>query len=230
VDLDQHSPTYGFITSTPKPGWAHTDLRGPLAGALQVPVEFETDVNAAAFGEHYWVTEQRSLDPLLYLTVGTGIGLGAVLGGTPLHGLLHPEAGHMLLPHDRSVDPFEGSCPFHGDCWEGLASGPAIAERGACPPESLQADHPGWELEVRYLALGVTNLLYCLSPKRVILGGGVMEQPALVGRIRAEVQRLVSGYLRSDRLGDGMDCLIARPALGRRSGALGALALAIACR
>jgi fructokinase len=118
VDLRQDSPTYGYVTTTPKPGWAQTDLCGALYQTLHVPIAFDTDVNAAAFGEHHWVAENHALDPLLYLTIGTGIGLGVIANGQPLHGLLHPEAGHMRLPHDRALDPFEGSCPFHGDCWK----------------------------------------------------------------------------------------------------------------
>ena len=119
VDLNPQSPTYGFITTTPKPGWAQVDLRGGIQRALNVPVAFDTDVNVAAFGEHYWVPENRGLDPLLYMTVGTGIGVGVMVNGQLLHGLLHPEAGHMRLPRDPQRDPFTGACPFHGDCFEG---------------------------------------------------------------------------------------------------------------
>jgi fructokinase len=227
VDLDRTSPTYGYITTTPKPGWAQTDLCGALHQALSIPVAFDTDVNAAAFGEHHWVADNRTLDPLLYLTIGTGIGLGAIVNGQPLHGLLHPEAGHMLLPHDRTLDPFEGSCPFHGDCWEGLASGPAVEKRWNRRGETLRPDHPAWQLEARYIAYAVANLIYAFSPQRIVLGGGVMQQPGLIERVRREVQSIINGYLQSDRITRDIDRLIVAPGLGNRSGVLGAIALAI---
>jgi len=227
VDLHKGSPTYGYITTTPKPGWAQTDLCGALRHTLQIPVAFDTDVNAAAFGEHRWVAENHTLDPLLYLTIGTGIGLGVIANGQPLHGLLHPEAGHMRLPHDRMIDPFEGSCPFHGDCWEGLASGPAIEKRWNCRGETLPPDHPAWQLEARYIAYAVANLIYAFSPQRIVLGGGVMQQTGLLDRVRKEVQQIINGYLQSDRITRDIDQLIVAPGLGNRSGVLGAIALAI---
>jgi fructokinase len=228
VDLDRNSPTYGYITTTPKPHWAQTDLRGAIQKALNVPAAFDTDVNAAAFGEHHWVAENHALDPLLYITIGTGIGMGAIVNGKPLHGLLHPEAGHMLLPHDRTRDPFEGWCPFHGDCWEGLAAGPAVEKRWQQRGETLPPDHPAWPLEAHYVALAVANLIYSFSPQRVVLGGGVMQVPGIIERIRGEVQRLINGYLQSDRITRDIDQLIVPPGLGTRSGVLGALALALA--
>jgi fructokinase len=228
VDLDRTSPTYGYITTTPKPGWAQTDLCGALHQALSIPVAFDTDVNAAAFGEHHWVAHNRTLDPLLYLTIGTGIGLGAIVNGKPLHGLLHPEAGHMLLPHDRLLDPFEGACPFHGDCWEGLAAGPAVEKRWQQRGETLPPDHPAWQLEAHYVALAVVNLIYSFSPQRVVLGGGVMQVPGIIDRVRGEVQRTINNYLQADRITRDIDQLIVPPGLGTRSGVLGALALAIA--
>jgi fructokinase len=227
VDLDRASPTYGYITTTPKPGWAQVDLRGALHRALNVPVAFDTDVNAAAFGEHQWVADNRALDPLLYLTIGTGIGVGAIVNGRPLHGLLHPEAGHMLLPHDRTRDPFEGACPFHGDCWEGLAAGPAVEKRWQARGETLSPDHPAWDLEAHYVALAVANLILCFAPQRVVLGGGVMQVPGIIERVRDEVQRTINGYLQADRITRDIDQLIVPPGLGTRSGVLGALALAI---
>ena len=230
VDLDRTSATYGFITTTPKPGWAQTDLCGALRQALQIPIAFDTDVNAAAFGEHIWVVENRALDPLLYLTIGTGIGLGAIVNGQPLHGLLHPEAGHMLLPHDRARDPFAGSCPFHGDCWEGLAAGPAIEKRWQQRGETLPPDHAAWQLEAHYIALAVVNLIYAFAPQRVVLGGGVMQQTGLIDRVRSETQHLINGYLQTDRITRDIDQLIVPPGLGTRSGVLGAIALAIEVR
>jgi fructokinase len=226
IDLSPVSPTYGHLTTTPKPGWARVDLCTPFREELRVPVVFDTDVNAAAFGEYYWISENRVLDPLLYVTIGTGIGVGAIVNGKPLRGLIHPEAGHMMLPHDPLADPFRGVCPYHGDCWEGLASGPALESRWGCRSETLASDHPAWVLEVHYLAVGVTNLIYCLSPRRVILGGGVMQHPGLLERVRSEIRHCLAGYLQSDRIAREIDRLIVPPALGTRSGALGALALA----
>ncbi len=226
VDLDRNSPTYGYITTTPKPGWAQADLCGELQRALQVPIAFDTDVNAAAFGEHYWVADNRSLDPLLYMTVGTGVGVGAIVNGQPLHGLLHPEVGHMLIPHDRSADPFPGACPFHGDCFEGLAAGPAIEKRWQQRGETLPLDHPAWALEAHYIALALANLSYAFSPQRIVLGGGVMQQPHLYDWVRRETQSSINGYLQTDRITQHIDRYIVPPGLGNRSGGLGAIALA----
>jgi fructokinase len=228
VDLDPQSPTYGFITTTPKPGWAQVDLRGGIQRALNVPVAFDTDVNVAAFGEHYWVTENRALDPLLYMTVGTGIGVGGMVNGQLLHGLLHPEAGHMLLPRDPQRDPFTGACPYHGDCFEGLACGPAMAKRWGRPAETLPPDHPAWQLEAHYVALAVANLALVLSPQRIVIGGGVMQQTGLIDQVRHEVRDLLNGYVQSDRITQHIDQFIVPPALGNQSGMLGAIALAAA--
>lgn len=233
LDLDRRSPTYGFITSTPKPGWSQVDLRGPIESDLRVPVALDTDVNAAALGEYLWGLEDREAaapDPLLYLTVGTGIGLGVVVDGAPLHGLLHPEAGHMRLPHDRALDPFEGSCPFHGDCWEGLASGHALQQRWGQPAENLPPDHPAWALEAHYLGLGVANLICCFSPRCIVIGGGVVRQPGLLKQVRREARDVIGGYLKSDMLDERIDELIVPPRLGDRSGLLGAVALAMCSR
>jgi len=139
LDLNQNSPTYGYITTTPKPGWKNVDLYGEIKNKLKVPVAFETDVNAAAFGEQYWKKENRQLDPFLYMTVGTGIGVGVIVNGAPLHGLMHAEAGHSTIPHDFEKDPFPGICPFHGDCLEGLASGHSMFKRwGQTPDKPLR--------------------------------------------------------------------------------------------
>lgn len=225
VDLDRRSPRFGWITSTPKPGWADTDLRTPFQDALQVPVAVETDVNAAALAEGLWGAAQ-GLDTFLYMTIGTGIGGGALINGKPLHGLLHPEMGHIRIPHDRTLDPFDGVCPFHGDCLEGLATGPAIERRWHAPPASLPRDHPAWRLEAHYLALALTSLICTLSPQRVILGGGVMAQPSLLPLIRTEVVELLHGYVRAPPILEAIDDYIVSPALGTRAGILGALALA----
>jgi fructokinase len=219
------SPTWGHITSTPKPGWANTDLAGAIGCALQLPVGFDTDVNGAALAEWRWGAAQ-GLDSALYLTVGTGIGGGGVIGGRPMHGLVHPEMGHIRIPHDTQRDPYRGHCPFHGDCLEGLACGPAIAERWGKAAQDLPSEHAAWELEAHYLALAVANFACTLSPERVILGGGVMEQPALLPLVRRGVQELLAGYIQSAAILHDIDRYIVAPGLGDRSGVLGALALA----
>jgi fructokinase len=225
VDPDPASPTCGFITTTPKPGWSDTDLAGAVRRALSVPVGFDTDVNGAALGEHRWGAAQ-GLDTFLYLTIGTGIGGGGMVGGKLMHGLIHPEMGHIRLPHDLDADPFPGVCPFHGDCLEGLASGPSIESRWGQSPETLPSDHPAWKLEAHYLALALVNYICTLSPQRIILGGGVMKEGHLFPRIRAEVQDLLNGYVQAPEILDGIDHYIVPPALGGRAGVLGAIALA----
>ncbi len=226
VDLDPASPTYGYITTTPKLGWAHTDVVGMLRQALDVPVAFDTDVNCAAYGEYRWGAAQ-GLAPSIYLTVGTGIGGGIISQGRPLHGLVHPEIGHMLVPHDRERDPYAGCCPYHGDCLEGLASGPALAKRWGRPAESLPGEHPAWELEAHYIALAVTNLVLSCSPRRVVIGGGVMQQRELFPLVRSKVQSLLNGYVQSPQIIQEIDRYIVPPGLGNRAGVLGAIALAM---
>lgn len=225
VDLQPGSPTYGFITTTPKPGWANTDVVGTLQAALDIPVAFDTDVNVAALGEYTWGAAKGD-DPFIYLTIGTGIGGGGIINGRPMHGLVHPEMGHMRLPHDFERDPFPGSCPYHGDCFEGLANGPAMKNRWGQPGETLPDDHPGWELEAHYIALAVNNLICVLSPKRVIIGGGVMNHAQLYLMVRKETQHLLNGYVRSPAILERIDEYILPPALGDRAGVLGAIALA----
>ena len=224
VDANPASSTWGFITTTPKPGWAQTDLGGEIGRRLSVPVAFDTDVNAAALGEHRWGAAQ-GLDTCCYITVGTGIGGGGLVGGKLLHGLMHPEFGHMRIPHDRDEDPFPGNCPYHGDCWEGLASGSAIEARSGTPAHQLD-DEGAWALEARYLALGLVSVICVLSPQRIVIGGGVMNRPGLLELVRREIVALTNGYLGAPLLGDGIDGFVMRPALGPRAGVLGALALA----
>jgi fructokinase len=225
VDLDPASPTYGFITSTPKAGWAQTDILGPVRQALGVPVRFDTDVNAAALGEGRWGAAQ-GLDTFIYLTIGTGIGGGGLVNGKLMHGLVHPEMGHIRIPHDAAADPFPGACPYHGDCLEGLASGPAMKARWGRPAESLPDDHPGWALEARYLALALNNFVTTLSPQRIVMGGGVMERRALFPLIHRDVQALLNGYVQAAQLLSHVDRYVVPPAFGARAGVLGALALA----
>jgi fructokinase len=226
VDPDPCSSTFGTITTTPKPGWHDVDVRGPVESVLHVPVGFDTDVNAAALGEHRWGAAQ-DVDTFVYITVGTGIGGGAMVAGNLLHGLVHPEMGHIRIPHDRDRDPFDGICPFHGDCLEGLASGPAIEARWQQRGQDLPRDHPAWPLEAHYLALGLMAIICTLSPQRVILGGGVMERAFLFPMIRSQVRDLLSGYIQAPAIMDQMDAYIVPPGLGSRAGVLGAIALAV---
>jgi fructokinase len=218
VDLNTASPTWGHITSTPKAGWRNYDLAGVVGRALGIPVGFDTDVNGAALGEARWGAG-RGFSDFLYLTVGTGIGGGAMVGGRILHGFSHPEMGHIRIPHDPN-DPYPGGCPFHTGCLEGLACGPAIQQRWGMAAGDLPAEHAAWALEAHYLALGVANWMFTLSPRRVILGGGVMQQSQLFPLIEKELHRILNGYITIP------PAFLAPPVLGQRAGVLGALVLA----
>lgn len=225
LDPNPTSPTFGHITTTPKLGWAQTDVVGALRQALDVPVGFDTDVNVAALGEHRWGAAQ-GLDTFIYLTIGTGIGGGGMVNGRLMHGLIHPEMGHIRIPHDWEADPYPGACPYHGDCLEGLASGPALEGRWGQRGETLPPDHPAWPLEARYLALGLVNCICTLSPQRIIMGGGVMAAPGLFRVVRREVQALLNGYVQAPEILERIDEYIVPPGLGNRAGVLGAIALA----
>jgi fructokinase len=224
VDSKLSSPTWGHITTTPKPGWARTDVGQEIRRRLSVPVAFDTDVNAAALGEHRWGAA-RGVDTFCYITVGTGIGGGGMVAGKLLHGLVHPEFGHMRIPHDPVADPFPGVCPYHGDCWEGLASGRAVEARWGRPAAEL-ADDGVWELQAQYLALGLVCVICVLSPERIVLGGGVMARPGLLPLVRHAVKELMNGYLGQTSMNEGIGDFITLPALGSRAGMLGAIALA----
>lgn len=208
----------GIITSTPKAAWRNFDLAGAVHHALGLPVRFDTDVNAAVLGEMRWGAARGVSNPL-YITIGTGIGGGAVASGQLMHGLTHPEMGHVRIPHDWSADPFKGVCPFHGDCLEGLASGPAIAARWGARGENLDDEHLAWPLQARYIALGLANFICTLSPQLIVLGGGVMRRAQLYPMVQDEVRRLIAGYI--EKLPE-----IVAPGLGEMSGVLGAIALA----
>lgn len=231
VDLDEHSPTHGFITTTPKPGWKNTDLLGPLRRAFPgLPLAFDTDVNGAAVGEARWGAA-RGLEDFLYITAGTGIGGGGMARGRLLHGLVHPEMGHIGLPRIEG-DDFEGTCPYHGRCWEGLCSGPAIAKRAGQPAESLPADHPAWDLTIRTMAHALVNLTCVLSPRRIILGGSVRKagqlgEAVFFQRLRSHFRQILNGYIASPALdADGIGTFLVPPALGDNAGICGAMALA----
>ncbi len=225
VDLDRGSPTYGWITSTPKPGWRNTDMLGSLVDALPIPIILDTDVNVAALGEVTWGAA-RGIDPALYLTIGTGIGGGLIQRGHPFQGLSHPEMGHIRIPHDRSVDDFTGNCPFHGDCFEGLANGPAIQKRLGQSAANLEDDHPYWTIEAGYIAAALATYILVLSPARIILGGGIMERRFLFPIIRRGVLERLNGYVEVASLLQHIDEYIVPPQLGGQSGVLGAIALA----
>jgi fructokinase len=225
VDPDPASSRWGYVTTTPKPGWQDTAVAPVLRDRLAIPVAFDNDVTAAALGEQRWGAG-RGLKSLCYVTVGTGIGGGLLIDGRPWHGLVHPEVGHIRVPHDRDRDPFDGDCPTHGDCWEGLAGGGALAERWGGAPQELSDDHPAWPLEADYLALGILSIVLVASPHRVIVGGGVMERACLLPMVRARLRELIAGYLETPLLRDDVDDYLVSPELGDRAGVLGAIALA----
>lgn len=221
--LDPADPAGLRITGTPKPGWSQTPLAAPLIERYGVPVYLDTDVNGAALGEGRWGAA-RGLRDFAYITVGTGIGVGLVINGSPVHGLLHPEAGHLLVRRDPVRDPFTGHCPFHGDCLEGLASGPAIAARVGHPAEELDDDHPVWALVGDYLGQLCASLLLIASPRRIILGGGVGQRPGVRAAAELAMRGHLAGYLQSPAFGED---IIVPPGLDNLSGLLGAIALGL---
>ena len=225
VDLNPDSPTYGWITRTPKQGWRDTPLLPPMRDALGVPALIDTDVNAAALAE-WKLGAAKDLNSCLYVTVGTGIGAGLVIEGKLVHGLVHPELGHMILrqePEDRTP---AGFCPYHQGCLEGLASGPAIAKRWGRDARELPPEHEAWDLEASYLAQMCMNAVCAFSPEKIILGGGVMQQKHLFPLIRRKTQELLNGYICAREITEQIDSYIVEPGLGTRSGATGALLLA----
>jgi fructokinase len=225
INLHKKSKNFGSITSTPKAGWQNTNLVMPIKNNLHIPVLFDTDVNVAAIGEGKWGAA-KNLDNFLYLTIGTGIGGGVIINGKPLHGLIHPEMGHILLNQDRIVDTFAGKCPFHQNCFEGLASGPAIKERWGSSANELDVTHPAWELEADYIAQALSSYICCLSPQKIILGGGVMQQNHLFPMIRTKTQKYLNNYIQSEIIMSNIDDYIVPPGLGNQAGMLGAIALA----
>lgn len=224
VDVRENSLTFGWFLDTPKPSWQQVDFAGVIKRELGVPVGFDTDVNAAALGEYQWGGAQ-GLENFIYITVGTGIGGGGLVRGQPIHGLLHPEMGHILIPHD-SADPFAGCCPFHKDCLEGLASGLAIEKRWQQKGAFLPEEHPAWVLEAGYLAAGLVNFILMISPERIVIGGGVMEQKQLLAQVQSQVRERLNAYLAVSQITDNIEDYIVLPKLGSRSGILGALVLA----
>lgn len=222
--VDPAGADWGFITTTPKAGWQQADMAGTLRRSLKVPVAFDTDVNAAVYGEWLWGAG-RGCGVVLYLTIGTGIGGGVAIDGRPLHGLLHPEMGHIRIPRPPDLADFAGACPWHGDCLEGLACGPAMAKRWGVPADTLPPDHAAWEAEAACLAAACASFACTLSPHRIILGGGVMDSPGLLAKVQAKTRSLLNGYLQHPNITEHMEAFITAPGLGSRAGILGALAL-----
>ncbi len=222
VELRRDHPKWGFITTTPKAGWQDADLAGRVGRELGVPVAIDTDVTGAALGEWRWGAG-RGLSNIVYITVGTGIGGGALIWGRPIPGLVHPEMGHVVVARQPD-DDFPGRCPFHGDCLEGMAAGPAIEERWGRRGEALdELLAPAVDLEARYLASGMRSMVYTLAPERIILGGGVSALPGLIEAVRDRLLETMNGYALQPEHQLGF---VVPPGLGVNSGAAGALALA----
>lgn len=226
VDINPASPTYGYITDTPKPGWCDCNILGLLQQQLEVSFAFHVDVSGSAIGERTWGASQ-GIDPSLYLTVGTGIGGCYLIEGKPLAGLTALEMGHIRIPHDLQQDPFEGNCPYHGDCFEGLAAGQALAARFGTRGEALADDDPFWPLEADYIATALANYILTLSPRIIVLGGGIMQRAFLYPLVRSRVMELLNGYVREDAILMDIARYIVPPALGKYSGVLGAIAMAM---
>lgn len=225
LDLRVNSATYGYITFTNKLGWSNTDFLGKLKDKLIIPIAIDTDVNVAALGEYYWGAG-KNISDFVYLTIGTGIGGGAIVNDKLLHGFNHPEMGHIQIQKNRETDSFHGICNFHQNCLEGLASGPAIEKLWSMKAENISRDHEAWEVVADYLAKAIMNYMLILAPKRIILGGGVMEQKHLFPMIRKKVKEYLNGYIPIPEIMDHLDDYIVPPILGNKAGILGAIALA----
>lgn len=222
LDLDPASPTYGSITTTPKLSWRNFPVLNFLQNNIGLPIKIETDVNGAALGEGKWGAA-RGISDFVYITVGTGIGGGIIHDHKPIYGMTHPEIGHMKLqPHPD--DHFLGNCPYHTTCLEGLANAPALKARWNCDPAQLPDDHVAWNFEAYYLGQAIHNLILVCSPKRIVMGGGVLKRSGLIEKVRVECLQILNGYVESKYLSD-IDHYIVPPALGDRAGALGAIAL-----
>jgi fructokinase len=245
LDLNKESPWYGYITNTPKPGWMNVNLAGIINDTLDTPVAIDTDVNGAALGEQEWGAAQ-GLKTFVYVTLGTGIGGGGIINGDLMHGLVHPEMGHIRIPRDNKDKPgFKGSCKFHKcdlrnnpsfGCWEGLASGASMQQRWGKPPEEiLESDKNydrAWNLEANYVAIGTCNLICTLSPQRIILGGGIMNHTNLLEKVQKKVEKLLNKYVTALDSMEKITSYLVRPALVDAksnislSGVLGAIILA----
>jgi fructokinase len=225
LNIDPESDRYGYIGGTPKPHWSNVDLLGPFK-KFKVPIAIDHDISAAAFSEYYWNPENWKLDPLVFCNIGTGIDTGIIINGKILHGLLFSEGGHSFIPHDIQIDPFPGACPFHGDCFEGLASGSAIEKRFGMRAESIQDNDPFWVIEANYIAFALSNMILNISPKRIILGGGVMSREFLFPLIRQKILQRLNDYLVAPEILEKIDGYLVPSFFGETSGILGAIALA----
>ncbi|WP_026893392.1 ROK family protein [Lacrimispora aerotolerans] len=224
IDLNRNSETYGSITTTPKLAWKNYNIVKAFQEALNVPVGFDTDVNGSALGEATWGIT-KGLDSSMYITIGTGVGTGIITNGTLLHGMLHPEGGHLLLSR-HPKDSFEGTCPYHKNCLEGLAAGPAIEARWGEKGTQLADRKEVWELEAYYIAQALVNYIMVISPQRIVIGGGVMHQEHLMPLIREEVKSQLAGYIDTKELSD-IDQYIVLPSLNDNQGIMGALKLGL---
>ncbi len=225
LELNQGAPGYGRIGATPKPGWQDVALHDFFAKRFDAPVRVTTDVIGAALAEGRW-GGARELADFAYVTVGTGVGVGLIVGGRPVLGCHHPELGHARIAR-LTGDGWPGSCPFHGDCIEGLASGPAIEARSGRAAASLPADSPVWDTVTHALAQLAHTLVLSVAPRRILMGGGVLSaRPHLFPRIRRSLELSLNGYLRIEELSSGLDRYVVPPALGTLAGPLGALAAA----
>lgn len=222
IDLNRESAAYGYITTTPKEGWQYFNIVGALKDALHVPIGFDTDVNASVLGEYTWGIG-RGLHSCLYVTIGTGVGVGVIVDGKLLHGMLHPEGGHILL-HPMSGDRYQGKCPFHKNCFEGLASGTALEDRWGKAAAQLSDREVVWQLEAEYIAQALVDYVCMLSPQRIILGGGVMHQTQLLPMVREKFAKRMNGYLKTRELED-LDSYIVLQSLDDKQGIMGALKL-----
>ncbi len=223
IDPVKSSETYGYISKTPKPHWGDYNIVGELKKNFNVPMEFDTDVNGAALGESLWGAG-KGLNNVMYITVGTGIGAGAVVNGKMLQGLTHPEMGHIFVKRNED-DKYKGKCPFHSDCLEGLASGPAIEERWGEKGYNLENKNEVWELEAYYLAQALVNYILILSPEKIIMGGGVMKQKHMFPLIRKNVKEFLNGYVHKKEILEDIENYIVYPGLEENSGLIGSLAL-----
>lgn len=222
ISPNKKAEDYGHITTTPKPGWSGYDIVGAFEEALGVPVGFDTDVNGSMLGEATWGAA-KDVDNAVYITVGTGIGAGIMIDRKLLHGMLHPEAGHIPMIV-REDDTYAGKCPYHGTCLEGMAAGPAIEDRWGARAETLVDRDEVWDLEAYYLAQAMMNYILTLSPERIILGGGVMHVEKLMPMIREKTKEMLNGYVQTKQM-DDLEHYIVRPALGDDQGILGAAKL-----
>ncbi|WP_343208372.1 ROK family protein [Anaerolentibacter hominis] len=225
VDLHKDSPTYGYITTTPKLAWANCNLMGAFKEVFDVPMEIDSDVNGSCLGEATWGCTQ-GMDNSVYITVGTGLGVGIMVDGKLLHGMLHPEAGHVIVKrHPDDVD-YKCHCPYHESCLEGLAAGPSIQERWGKPAIELSDNMKVWEIESYYLAQGIVDYILTVSPRRIVLGGGVMHQEHMMPLVRRKVKELLNGYVKTKEL-ENLEEYLVLPSLNDDQGIMGCLKLAL---